>query len=70
MKNQRSVQRFKHHYPAAGEVVVVKRSWYNCGGLEQGRGYCTEDRHDRFLDVCPGDDQATLAENTFVPEIS
>jgi polyphosphate kinase len=41
------------HFPAAGEVVIFDRSWYNRAGVEYVMGYCTPKQHRRFLDLCP-----------------
>jgi polyphosphate kinase len=40
------------HFPAAGEIVIFDRSWYNRAGVEYVMGFCTPEQHDRFLDVC------------------
>ena len=52
-KSQMYLQRYMEHFPAAGEVVIFDRSWYNRAGVEYVMGFCTEKEHDRFLDVCP-----------------
>src|SRR4051794_22278261 len=52
-KTQMYVQRYLQHFPAAGEIVIFDRSWYNRAGVEYVMGYCTEDQHRRFLDLCP-----------------
>jgi polyphosphate kinase 2 (PPK2 family) len=41
------------HFPAAGEVVIFDRSWYNRAGVEYVMGFCTEEQHRRFLELCP-----------------
>ena len=46
-------QRYIAHLPAAGEVVLFDRSWYNRGGVEKVLGFCTADEHQRFLRQCP-----------------
>jgi polyphosphate kinase 2 (PPK2 family) len=46
-------QRFLPHLPAAGEVVIWDRSWYNRAGVERVMGFCTEDQAQRFLKVIP-----------------
>jgi polyphosphate kinase 2 len=46
-------QRYVAHLPAAGEMVLFDRSWYNRGGVEHVLGYCTPDEHRRFLHQCP-----------------
>jgi polyphosphate kinase 2 (PPK2 family) len=41
------------HFPAAGEIVIFDRSWYNRAGVEYVMGFCTPDQHRKFLEVCP-----------------
>ena len=53
-KSQMYMQRFFAHFPAAGEVVIFDRSWYNRAGVEYVLGFCTKKQHRRFLRVCPG----------------
>lgn len=52
-KSQMYVQRYLAHFPAAGEVVIFDRSWYNRAGVEYVMGFCTEEQHRRFLAHCP-----------------
>jgi len=52
-KSQMYVQRYLAHFPAAGEVVIFDRSWYNRAGVEYVMGFCTKDQHRRFLEICP-----------------
>ena len=53
-------QRYIQHLPAAGEVVLFDRSWYNRAGVEKVMGFCTDDEYRRFLAVCPGFEQALI----------
>ena len=46
-------QRYVPHLPAAGEMVLFDRSWYNRAGVERVMGFCTEDEHREFLRTCP-----------------
>ena len=46
-------QRYVQHLPAAGEIVLFDRSWYNRAGVERVMGYCTKAEHQRFLHQCP-----------------
>jgi polyphosphate kinase 2 len=46
-------QRYIAHLPAAGEIVLFDRSWYNRAGVEYVLGFCTHDQHQRFLRQCP-----------------
>ena len=52
-KTQIYFQRYLEHFPAAGEIVIFDRSWYNRAGVEYVMGFCTPDQHRRFLRVCP-----------------
>ncbi|SJZ82891.1 polyphosphate kinase 2, PA0141 family [Enhydrobacter aerosaccus] len=52
-KSQMYIQRYIEHFPAAGEVVIFDRSWYNRAGVEYVMGFCTPDQHQRFLELCP-----------------
>jgi len=52
-QTQLYVQRYFAHFPAAGEVVIFDRSWYNRAGVEYVLGFCTKEEHRRFLEVCP-----------------
>ena len=52
-RSQIYMQRFVPHLPAAGEVVLFDRSWYNRAGIEVVMGFCTEEQHRRFLIGCP-----------------
>jgi polyphosphate kinase 2 len=52
-KTQLYLQRYIERFPAAGEVVIFDRSWYNRAGVEYVMGYCTKRQHERFLDLCP-----------------
>jgi polyphosphate kinase 2 len=52
-KSQVYLQRYMAHFPAAGEVVIFDRSWYNRAGVEPVMGFCTEAEHRRFLTLCP-----------------
>jgi len=52
-KSQMYIQRYMQHFPAAGEVVIFDRSWYNRAGVEKVMGFCTEEQHRQFLKLCP-----------------
>jgi len=53
-KSQMYIQRYIQHFPAAGEVVIFDRSWYNRAGVEHVMGFCTDNQYERFLKLCPG----------------
>ena len=52
-KSQMYMQRYMQHFPAAGEIVIFDRSWYNRAGVEYVMGFCTKEQHQRFLQLCP-----------------
>ena len=52
-KTQMYIQRYVPHWPAAGEVVIFDRSWYNRAGVERVMGFCTEEQVKRFLEMAP-----------------
>jgi len=51
-KSQMYMQRYMQHFPAAGEIVIFDRSWYNRAGVEYVMGFCSEEEHERFLRIC------------------
>ena len=57
-KSQMYVQRYLPHLPAAGEVVIFDRSWYNRAGVERVMGFCSEKDSKRFLKMVPGVEKA------------
>jgi len=52
-KSQMYVQRYMRHFPAAGEVVIFDRSWYNRAGVERVMGFCDKEQVRRFLEAVP-----------------
>jgi polyphosphate kinase len=52
-KSQMFIQRYMEYFPAAGEIVIFDRSWYNRAGVEYVMGFCTKEEHQRFLSLCP-----------------
>jgi len=52
-KTMMHMQRYMQHFPAAGEIVIFDRSWYNRAGVERVMGFCTNEQYERFLDLCP-----------------
>ncbi|MGV9712588.1 polyphosphate kinase 2 [Gordonia sp. NPDC003424] len=59
-KSQMYVQRFVPHFPAAGEVVIFDRSWYNRAGVERVMGFCTEEQTKQFLSDAPDMERAMV----------
>jgi polyphosphate kinase len=52
-KSQMYAQRYQSHMPAAGEIIIFDRSWYNRAGVERVLGFCTEQQAKRFLEMVP-----------------
>src|SRR5512139_2674982 len=60
-KTQMYSQRYMQHFPAAGEVVIFDRSWYNRAGVERVMGFCTDEQAKRFLQVVPAFEKMMVA---------
>ena len=52
-KTQMFIQRYIQQFPAAGEILILDRSWYNRAGVEYVMGFCSEEQHRHFLALCP-----------------
>ena len=59
-QSQMYAQRYLPHLPAAGEIVIFDRSWYNRAGVERVMGFCTEEQAKRFLGVVPAFEKMVL----------
>jgi polyphosphate kinase len=59
-KTQMYVQRYVAHFPAAGEVIIFDRSWYNRAGVERVMGFCKPEETERFLELVPGWEKAMV----------
>jgi polyphosphate kinase 2 len=59
-RSQMYMQRYVEHYPAAGEVVIFDRSWYNRAGVERVMGFCTAKDTQRFLELTPAFEKAMV----------
>ena len=59
-RSQMYIQRYIPHFPAAGEVVIFDRSWYNRAGVERVMGFCTAEQADRFLEQVPAVEKAMV----------
>lgn len=64
-KSQWYFQRYVAHLPAAGEIVLFDRSWYNRAGVEQVMGFCDQDEYKKFLRAC-APFEATLVNNGII----
>ena len=54
------IQRYLPHFPAAGEVVIFDRSWYNRAGVEPVMGFCTKEQNEKFLEEVPAVEKAMV----------
>src|SRR5262249_33980210 len=52
-KSQMYIQRYMQHFPAAGEVVIFDRSWYNRAGVEYVMDFCSKEQYKGFMHICP-----------------
>src|SRR5689334_18727209 len=52
-KTQMYLPRYVPHFPAAGEIVIFDRSWYNRAGIEHVMGLCSKAQYQSFLELCP-----------------
>src|SRR6478609_2198870 len=59
-RSQMYIQRYIEHFPAAGEVVIFDRSWYNRAGVERVMGFCTPEQSERFLEQVPAVEKAMV----------
>jgi polyphosphate kinase 2 len=59
-KSQMYLQRYVRHLPAAGEIVIFDRSWYNRAGVERVMGFCSAEQAQKFLDAVPGVEKAMV----------
>jgi polyphosphate kinase len=59
-RSQMYLQRYLPHLPAAGEVVIFDRSWYNRAGVERVLGFCTQEQARQFLEATPGVEKAMV----------
>ncbi len=59
-KSQMYVQRYMRHLPAAGEIVIFDRSWYNRAGVERVMEFCTPEQAKRFLELTPAVEKAII----------
>jgi polyphosphate kinase 2 len=59
-KSEMYIQRYIPHFPAAGEVVIFDRSWYNRAGVEPVMGFCTKEQNEKFLEMTPAVEKAMV----------
>jgi polyphosphate kinase 2 len=64
-KTQLCIQRYIKHFPAAGEIVLFDRSWYNRAGVERVMGFCSDHEYERFMRMTPAFEHA-LSDNDII----
>jgi polyphosphate kinase 2 len=62
-KTQVYIQRYIAHFPAAGEIILFDRSWYNRAGVERVMGFCTDEEYERFLKLAPAVERELAVNN-------
>ena len=65
-KTQVYIQRYIAHFPAAGEIILFDRSWYNRAGVERVMGFCTDEEYERFLVLAPSVERELIVENGII----
>jgi len=65
-KSQWYFQRYVSHLPAAGEMVLFDRSWYNRAGVEKVMGFCTEEQYNEFMRTCPDFERMLVRSGTIL----
>jgi polyphosphate kinase len=65
-KSQVYVQRYIAHFPAAGEIILFDRSWYNRAGVERVMGFCTDDEYERFMKMVPVVEREMIVNNGII----
>jgi polyphosphate kinase len=59
-KSQLYIQRYMAQFPAAGEIILFDRSWYNRAGVERVMGFCSDEQYQQFLQLVPGVERETV----------
>ena len=62
-KSQVYMQRYLAQFPAAGEIILFDRSWYNRAGVERVMGFCTDEQYERFLELAPVVEREIIVKN-------
>jgi len=65
-KTQVYVQRYVAHFPAAGEIILFDRSWYNRAGVERVMGFCTDEQYERFMVLVPSVEREMIVDNGII----
>ena len=64
-RSQLYIQRYIAHFPAAGEIVLFDRSWYNRAGVERVMGFCSDDAYQHFLRLAPAVEREVITTASF-----
>src|SRR6185436_278454 len=65
-KTQVYIQRYMAQFPAAGEIILFDRSWYNRAGVERVMGFCTDEQYERFMKMVPIVEQEMIVSNGII----
>ncbi len=65
-KSQFYLQRYVANLPAAGEIILFDRSWYNRAMVEKVMGFCTQDEYEAFMRICPGFEKELIDSGTII----
>jgi polyphosphate kinase 2 len=65
-KTQVYLQRYVAQFPAAGEIILFDRSWYNRAGVERVMGFCTDEQYERFLELAPVVERELIVKNGII----
>ena len=65
-KTQVYMQRYLAQFPAAGEIILFDRSWYNRAGVERVMGFCTDEQYERFLELAPVVEREMIVKNGII----
>jgi polyphosphate kinase 2 len=65
-KTQLYMQRYIAHFPAAGQIILFDRSWYNRAGVERVMGFCSDEEYERFLALAPAAERELIVKNGII----
>ena len=65
-KTQVYLQRYMAQFPAAGEIILFDRSWYNRAGVERVMGFCNDEQYERFLELAPVVEREMIVKNGII----
>jgi polyphosphate kinase len=65
-KTQVYLQRYMAQFPAAGEIILFDRSWYNRAGVERVMGFCSDEQYERFLELVPVVEREMIVKNGII----